>query len=91
MTWADFAHAHALLFGTIVFTFLAIVLYIATVIRYAIAARYNLEVAATRTTQEEYLVEILAPVLEDNGTFRLHDPVHRNALARELAKKVVTG
>jgi hypothetical protein len=60
-------------------------------IRHAIIARYNLEVASQRTTQEEYLVGILSPVLAENCTLMLTDPVHRNALARELAKRTVIG
>ena len=91
MTWADFASLHALSAWVFAFVALAALCYTVATIRHAIVARYNLEVAAQQTTQEEYLVGILVPVLAENCTLTLTDPVHRNALAKELAKRTVIG
>jgi hypothetical protein len=47
--------------------------------------------AAQRTTQEGYLVDLLKPVLAENATLVLNDPVHRHALAKVLAERIVVG
>ena len=91
MTWADFAStapgiAWALAFGSV-----GLMWYVVGTIRHAILARYNLETAALRTTQEEFLVDLVCPVLKESRSLELDDPVHRKALARALAAKIVTG
>ncbi len=91
MTWADFAAEWPVLAWSLGFSMVGIVWYIVHTIRYTIVARYNLEVAAQRTTQENYLMDLLCPVLEEGRTLSLEDPVHRGALARDLAARIVTG
>ena len=91
MTWADFAHEHLHLFAVLSSAALLVVAYLTATVRYSIRARYNLQVAATRTTQEEYLWKLLDPVLEENRTLSLGDPIHRHALAKVLAARIVVG
>ena len=91
MTWADFASRSPWLAWAVVFSSLGLVWYVLVTIRHAILARYHLETAAQRTTQEEYLVDLLCPVLEESRCLGLDDPVCRKALARVLAARIVTG
>ena len=91
MTWADFASNHTTLSAIFGFVLLGLVFYTCSIISHAIVARYNLASAANRTTQEQYLVELMGPVLEESRTLSLADPVHRRALAGEIARKIVVG
>lgn len=91
MTWADFAHKYPLLVWIFSFVTLAAICYSVVTIRHAILARYNLELAAQRTTQEEYLARLLNSVLDANATLQLDDPIHRNALAKVVAERIVVG
>ena len=91
MTWAALADAHSVYFGALGVAVVGIVLYGLDTVRHAVLARYNLQIAATRATQEEYLVEQLGPLLEEHRSLLLDDPIHRAALARSVAKHLVKG
>jgi hypothetical protein len=91
MSWADFAAQSPVVAWVLAFSTVGIFWYAVATIRGSILARYNLQMAAQRTTQEGYLVDLLKPVLAENATLVLNDPVHRHALAKVLAERIVVG
>lgn len=91
MTWAALVEAHTVYFGVMGALVLGVVLYGLDTVRHAILSRYNLQMAANRTTQETYLVEQLGPLFEEHRSLSLGDPVHRLALARAVATHLVKG
>ena len=91
MTWADLIEAHTLYFGILGGAWFALLVYGLDTVRHSILARYNLQIAATRTTQETFLVEQLGPLFEEHRSLSLDDPVHRTALARAVANRLVKG
>jgi len=91
VTWAEFASEWPGLSWAFAFLSVGFLWYAVGTIRHSILARYNLEMAAQRTTQEAYLADLVAPILKEAGALDLGDPVHRKALARDLAARIVAG
>lgn len=90
MNWADLASTYPVYFGVMGGVIVAVVFYGLDTVRHAILSRYNLQIAAQRTTQEAYLVEQLSPLFAEHASLSLADPVHRTALARAVASHLVT-
>lgn len=89
MTWADLAGQYPVYFGVVGVVMAAMLLYGLDTVRHAILSRYNLEIAAQRTTQEAYLVEQLTPLFAEHSSLSLVDPIQRTALARAVANHLV--
>jgi len=85
MNWADLAGTYPVYFGVMGGVVVAVIFYGLDTVRHAVLSRYNLQMAAQRTTQEAYLVEQLSPLFEAHATLSLADPIHRTALARAVA------
>jgi hypothetical protein len=89
MSWADLAGQYPVYFGVMGCVLAATLLYGLDTVRHAILSRYNLEIAAQRTTQEAYLVEQLTPMFAEHSSLSLADPIQRIALARAVANYLV--